>query len=100
MLISPFLVTTVIAHNEHFQEFSKVIDTERQDPAHEEADAFILAIFSHGQLGSVKSADGQCVGIHNISEMFDCRHCPALIGKPKLLLIQACQGGGCHNREV
>ena len=74
------------------KELDSVIKEERLHPAHTEGDAFILAIFSHGAKGRIFGIDGRDVKIEAIKEAFDGKHCKSLAGKPKLFIIQACQG--------
>ena len=72
-----------------------LIDAERKRAEHKDADSFILAIFSHGTKGKIYGADGNTIKIKTIKTCFDGKNCPALHGKPKLLIIQACQGSKC-----
>lgn len=51
-----------------------------------------LFIMAHGNLGHIKVSNGQ-IDLERIFEVFDNRNCPALRGKPKLFVIQACRGG-------
>ena len=53
-------------------------------------------ISSHGQKNVVFGTDGVPVSIANIIELFKPDKCKYLIGKPKVFLINACQG---HNEE-
>uniref|UniRef100_A0A672LTH2 Caspase family p20 domain-containing protein n=1 Tax=Sinocyclocheilus grahami TaxID=75366 RepID=A0A672LTH2_SINGR len=48
---------------------------------------FILVIMAHG----VQDYHD------NIFQMFDNRQCPAMRGKPKLFIVQACRGDVCHS---
>ncbi|XP_059201351.1 caspase-3-like [Centropristis striata] len=61
----------------------------QNDPMH--GDAFICCILSHGEKGVVFGTDGGPLSIKQITRTF--RAQSALIGKPKVFLIQACQGG-------
>ena len=66
---------------------------EAEDEMHKSADSFVLVILSHGATGSVYAIDGQSIDIEDeITEYFNDRNCPSLKGKPRLFLIQACQG--------
>ncbi|KAI0222024.1 Caspase-2 [Lamellibrachia satsuma] len=56
------------------------------------ANAFFLCILSHGAKGLIFGADGRTISIEKITTMFDGNHCQALSGKPKVFIIQACQG--------
>ena len=54
--------------------------------------AFVVIILSHGDRGIIYSSDSKKIPIKNISNMFTASNCPSLRGKPKIFIIQACQG--------
>ena len=67
---------------------------------HTAYDAFILAILSHGNQDVVYGMDGvkdnRSTGflfLDEITSLFDGTNCRSLNSKPKMFLIQACQGG-------
>lgn len=64
-------------------------------PAH--ADAFVCCILSHGNRGVVLGSDDQPLNIKHTVERFKASNQPALTGKPKVFLIQACQGKQKHS---
>ena len=53
----------------------------------------MLCILSHGESGVVFGTDGRPVKIEDLETLFDGQQCNQLVGRPKLFLIQACQGG-------
>jgi len=53
----------------------------------------MLCILSHGAKGAVYGSDGNLVQVEYLEELFDGQSCNQLAGRPKLFLIQACQGG-------
>nr|XP_019960946.1 PREDICTED: caspase-8-like [Paralichthys olivaceus] len=55
-------------------------------------DAFICCILSHGSNGVVIGTDGLPLPIKKITQTFKSSDQSALTGKPKVFLIQACQG--------
>ncbi|XP_008431296.1 caspase-8-like isoform X1 [Poecilia reticulata] len=59
-------------------------------------DAFVCCILSHGSLGNVHGVDSQPLAIKEIKGHFVATKQPALTGKPKVFLIQACQ----HEKDV
>ncbi|XP_037314188.2 caspase-8-like [Pungitius pungitius] len=63
----------------------------QEAPRH--GDAFLCCILSHGQKGVVLGIDGQPLSIKKIIGTFMPPANTTLIGKPKVFLIQACQGG-------
>ncbi|KAM4604607.1 caspase-8 [Polymixia lowei] len=56
------------------------------------ADALVVCVLSHGEMGHVYGTDGQRVSLREITRPFISREAPTLAGKPKLFFIQACQG--------
>lgn len=58
---------------------------------HSDHDCLLIAILSHGELGSIYAKDVQ-YKLENIWGSFTPDKCPTLAGKPKLFFIQACQG--------
>ena len=47
---------------------------------------------SHGEQGAVCGTDGHTLGVNEIQSYFYASKCPSLAGKPKMFIIQACQG--------
>ncbi|XP_003975924.2 caspase-8-like [Takifugu rubripes] len=64
------------------------------DPKH--GDAFICCILSHGEKSAVLGIDGEPLCIKQIIRTFKATRQSALVSKPKMFLIQACQGKGTH----
>lgn len=62
----------------------------RQAPRH--GDAFVCCILSHGEKGAVFGTDRNPISIKNITRTFGSTDESPLGGKPKVFLIQACQG--------
>lgn len=73
------------------QEWSDSGFTDLQQPT-EHGDAFICCILSHGERGAVLGIDGKSLSIKEITRTFKATDQSALTGKPKVFLIQACQG--------
>lgn len=55
-------------------------------------DAFICCILSHGNKGVVFGTDWKSLGIKEITRTFKATDTSALTNKPKVFVIQACQG--------
>jgi len=53
-------------------------------------DCLVVIVLSHGFEGGVHGNDGKELTFNSITEIFE--ECEALIGKPKLYFMQACQG--------
>ncbi len=62
----------------------------QEAPKH--GDAFICCILSHGNKGVVLGCDGESLSIKQITRTFKASDQSPLTGKPKVFLIQACQG--------
>ncbi|NXI07391.1 CASP8 protein, partial [Irena cyanogastra] len=63
---------------------------------HRNMDCFVCFIFSHGEKDKIKGVDDECVNIEDIVSCFTGTNCPSLAGKPKVFIIQACQGSARH----
>ncbi|KAF3699006.1 Caspase-8 [Channa argus] len=73
------------------KEWSHTEFTELQQPL-QHGDAFICCILSHGKKGVVFGIDWQPLCIKQITRNFKATDQSPLTGKPKVFLIQACQG--------
>ena len=69
-----------------------ILRRESQHNDHQHSDSFVLAILSHGKKGVVMGTDNNPVSIKDMTRVFDGIQCPSLVGKPKLIILQACQG--------
>ena len=52
----------------------------------------VLCILSHGGQGFICGSDGEELSMHSLSQYLDNKNCSAMANKPKLIIIQACQG--------
>lgn len=66
---------------------------EASDIDHTNFDCFMLIILSHGEQGYVYGVDGFKVSVPEIQAKFVAEKCTTLANKPKIIIIQACQGG-------
>lgn len=84
--------------------FSQAIDDAilqfSKHPKLKETDSVIVVIMSHGKLGKVLGVDWKKGDekpdeflIGNIYKHLGSEKCPALLDKPKIIIIQACRGG-------
>ena len=53
----------------------------------------VLCILSHGEDGYVYGCDGNTVPVNEILQSLDNTRCVQMAGKPKIVIIQTCQGG-------
>ena len=60
---------------------------------HAAAEAFVLCVSSHGGEDAIITSDNERITVDELTSYFDGKVCPSLIRKPKLFIIDACQGG-------
>ena len=73
------------------QMHQKMKDVSKLD--HSDFDCLVVAILTHGVSGQLYSTDGILINVDDFTKNFDGNHCPSLIGKPKVFILQACRGG-------
>lgn len=56
-------------------------------------DSLIVVLMSHGSDQFIVGTDNQKINVLDLVKLFNGDHCPAMINKPKLFLINACRGG-------
>lgn len=54
---------------------------------------FVLVLSSHGGDGCVIGSDGINLKLTDIYNLLSPKNFPAMKGKPKMIIIQACSGG-------
>lgn len=69
-------------------------------PKLKDTDSVVVVIMSHGKLGAVVGVNSQSetsadddFSLEDIYTYFGPNNCPALLNKPKIIIIQACRGG-------
>lgn len=66
-----------------------------------EHDALFVFILSHGSEHGIYGTDGIEVCLESeILVNFDNRHCEAMVGKPKVFVLQACRGSKYHHSPL
>ena len=55
--------------------------------------SIVLVFMSHGNEKGIYGNDWEVVCVEEIKEMFNGKNCPQLVGKPKIMIFQACRGG-------
>lgn len=64
---------------------------------HQMLGMFVLVLMSHGGRGNmVMGSDCAPVDLMAIQDLLSARRFPAMKGKPKLIIVQACSGGECY----
>lgn len=64
-----------------------------QEQDHSHLSGLVVAILSHGVNGQVYGTDGNLLKVELLTNYFNGRWCPSLVGKPKIFILQACRGG-------
>ena len=59
---------------------------------HKKFDCLIVAILTHATEGKLYSTDGELIPVEYLTKLFNGHHCPSLIGKPKIFLLQIDRG--------
>ena len=72
---------------------TQMIDTQSRESIHKDLDTFVLVVMSHGAKGSIIGSDDVHVEISDMIDLLSPKNFPALQGKPKIVIIQACAGG-------
>ncbi|NWJ12154.1 CASP1 protein, partial [Crypturellus undulatus] len=79
------------------QEMARVLKEFAHCKEHQNSDSTFLVLMSHGVRAGIcgtRSRDGNTdiLSLDTIYETFNNKHCQVLLGKPKVLIIQACRG--------
>ena len=79
------------------QALKEKIQFEKELPTHEEADAFICVVMSHGNRnGIIRTSNWEEFDVRKeLVEAFQGEHWPVMIDKPKIFLFQICRDGKC-----
>lgn len=68
----------------------KIDELARKD--FKEYGCLIICLLSHGIENAIACYDGKYVNINKLKYEFSLSKCPSLYGKPKIFIVQACQG--------
>lgn len=71
---------------------TQLVDWETGESVHKHLNSFVLVITSHGHEGSVSGSSGKHLVITELMDLLSSENFPAMRGKPKLVIIQACAG--------
>lgn len=86
------------------QEIDEALMKFSKNPKLKETDSVFVVIMSHGKLGAVlgvnfRDEEPDEFPVDNIYKHLGTEKCPALLNKPKVIIIQACRGGDSHIRS-
>ena len=71
----------------------EVIRKETSNPDHKHYGMFVLIIMTHGTESHLYGADGRRLPRSAVFDTMAAAQFPAMAGKPKLIILQACSGG-------
>ena len=76
------------------QQIKDTIKAETQREEHNRLSMFILVLMSHGTRGNViMDSSNHPVDLIDIQDLLSPKNFPAMKGKPKVMIVQACSGG-------
>ncbi len=83
---------TQLKRNLAYNDLRTALRTFAESPSHADAEMCVVAILSHGENGLIFSSDGRQIPTEMVLAQFNNESCPALKGKPKFFILQACRG--------
>ena len=69
------------------------IKMETENPGHRGSGCFVLVIMTHGTENLVYGQDGRGIKHSDIFDLMSAYKFPAMAGRPKVIILQACSGG-------
>ena len=72
-----------------------MIDDITGESIHTDLGMFVLVITGHGVENCVLGVDNVRVRLPDLYSLLSPKNFPAMKGKPKVIILQACAGGGC-----
>ena len=74
---------------------TQLVNAATKQSVHKDLGAFALVITTHGYEGTILGSDGRHIAITDIIDLLSPKNFPAMKGKPKIIIIQACADGKC-----
>ena len=68
------------------------VNSKTGESVHEGSRSFVLVVMSHGAKGSIIGSDDVHVEISDMLDLLSPKNFPAMKGKPKIIIVQACAG--------
>ena len=79
--------------NLDYQDMMRTVNAFSKNDDHQYGEMCVVIILSHGNDGGlINAADGKSVSTEYVLRKFNNDACPALKGKPKFFILQACRG--------
>ena len=73
-------------------EETQYIDKDTRESVHSNLGMFVLVLMSHGGYGTISAGD-DVIRLGDIYRLLSSHNFPAMRGKPKMIILQACSGG-------
>ena len=71
---------------------TQLVDEQTGESIYKHLSMFVLLITSHGSKGTVAGSDHKLIELTDIYKLLSAANFPAMQGKAKLIIIQACAG--------
>ena len=82
----------VVVHDDlSYEQIMRVLEDEANSPSRERENLLVVCKLSHGYQDHVYARD-RSYWLAELSQWFTGDRCPGMAGKPKIFLVQACQG--------
>lgn len=82
---------TILKRNLGYNQMMKELTAFAALPEHATADMCVVCLLSHGDDGLIFSTDGRKLPTEWVLSRLNNEGCPALKGKPKFIILQACR---------
>ena len=90
-----------VRRNLEYQDMMRTINNFSKMEDHNYGEMCVVIILSHGNDGGlINAADGKVVSTEYVLRRFNNDACPALKGKPKFFVLQACRGDEVNTRYM
>ena len=73
-------------------EETQYIDKDTKESVHSNLGMFVLVLMSHGGYGTIQVGE-DVIKLVDIYRLLSPQNFPAMRGKPKMIILQACSGG-------
>ena len=72
---------------------TQYIDKDTRESVHSNLGMFVLVLMSHGGYGTLQVGRHDVIKLVDIYRLLSPQNFPAMKGKPKMIILQACSGG-------
>ncbi|KAM6893528.1 caspase a-like [Xenentodon cancila] len=82
------------------EEIDKALSEFSKHPKLPHTDSVFVVVMSHGDMGVFYGSDSETYQIDQLYQRSSSKYCPALLNKPKIILIQTCSGDTMSYRSI